>query len=102
MPVVSTPFVDKSLITTVPASLRLGELQQFGKVRFVRGENHQTRVEYIRPTDIWHGREPVVEREEMGEGACREDVCIKENDLLVLREPESVEFGQNGRKVRTT
>lgn len=59
MPISCAPFVEETLITSVPRSFELEEVIELVKFILSWGENHNTGVENIGPTDVGDGSEMV-------------------------------------------
>jgi hypothetical protein len=102
VPVFTTPFVEKALVTTVPGALGLGQLHQLSELCVARGKDHHPRVENVGPSHVWHSRKLVGEGKEMRELANGEDICVEENDLLILSKSEDMKFCEDGFEIWTT
>ncbi len=74
--VVAKMSVNKALIRAVKRYAPLGHGHHGIIVAHVRGQNHDTRVEQIRPSDVWGSREGVCNVEELVGSSIGDDVCI--------------------------
>lgn len=90
IPVPASPFVEDALITAIPTALGSNELHDLIELILSRFEDHEARVEDVRPTDIRDGTELVGECEEMCEGSDGENIRVEEDDLVELGETEDV------------
>lgn len=84
VPVTTPPFVEDTLITTIPRWLRLYQLMELLEFLVARSANQNTRVENIWPTNIGGGRKFVGNVEEMRNRTNWKDVGIEKNYLLEL------------------
>ena len=57
VPVSGTPFVEETLVAAIPGAFRFQEMIELGKFVLPWRQDHNTRIEYIRPSDIGYCRE---------------------------------------------
>lgn len=76
VPIGPAPFIEQTLVSTVPTSLGFSKLLQFLELVLSRGEDHHPGVEYIWPSYIRYSGEFVRESEQMGERADGENVGV--------------------------
>ena len=79
MPVIASPLVKDTLVATVPRTLGLEYLEDFFELVLSRGEDHDSRVEDIRPTYVRHSGEFVRDREEVRHRPDRKDIGVEED-----------------------
>jgi hypothetical protein len=102
VPVASSPFIEKTLIGTVPTAFGFWERHELFELVLPRGQDHEARVEYVRPAHIWYRREIMRKCKEVREWTNWKDIRVKKDYLRVLGEAKGVEFREDGIKIRAT
>lgn len=93
VPIISSPFIEYSLVSAIPTSSRLDQSYNCLKFLLAGSEHHHSRVKYIRPAHIWDCTEFIWKGEKMGKKTNGKSVCVEEDDLGILSQPEDVYFG---------
>lgn len=78
MPVIASPFVENTLVASVPRPFRLEKIRELLELFLSGREDQDTRVEDIGPTNIWNGRELIWKCEKMRHRPHGEDVRVEE------------------------
>ena len=102
MPVVTSPFVEDALVSAVPGTLRFEQIHQLSELVFSWGENKDSGVENVRPTDIGYRRKFLREGEKMRKRPYREDIRVQEDNLRVLRQTKNMQLGENMTEIRAS
>ena len=79
MPVVTSPFIEDSLVTSIPGSFRFEELSELVELLFTRCEHHDTRVEYVGPTNVGNSSKLMGKGEEVRHGPYGENIRVQED-----------------------
>ena len=85
VPVVTSPLVKYTLVTSIPTSFFLDDVHEFIELGFAWSYNQDSGVEDIWPSDIRYGGKFMGSSEKMGYWQNGKDVCVEENYLRVLR-----------------
>jgi len=102
VPVLSSPFVENTLVTAIPTAARLDQLTNLLEFVLSRCQYHHARVKNVWPSDIWHSTELIGQCEEVGELTNWEDIGVQEDYLRILREAKDVQLGKHGAQVGPT
>ena len=102
MPVVTSPFVENTLVSAVPGTLRFEQIHQLPELVLSWGKNKNSRVEYVRPTDVRYRRKFVREGEKVRKRPYRENVRVQEDNLRILRQTENMQLCENMTEIRST
>jgi hypothetical protein len=100
VPVASPPFVEKALVCAVPTAFCFGECYEFLELVFPRGQDHETRIEYVRPAHIGYRREIMRKCEKVRECTNWKDIGIQKNYFGILSEAKNVKFREDSGEIR--
>jgi len=101
VPRVLEVHVQQTLIGTIEGDAPLGHSHHGIIVAHVRGENHDTGVEDVRPADIRGGREGVRQFKELIRSTIGDNVSIDVNDLPELSLLPEGDLGESRVQIRT-
>lgn len=100
IPVAASPLIQETLVSSVPGTVLLQEVRELLEFVFSRSEDHHSRVEYVWPSYVGNSGKLVLKREKVGHWSDRKNIRVDEDDFRELGEPESVQFCEDGVKIR--
>ena len=90
MPVIASPLVKYALIAAVPAASRFNQTHYLRELVISGCKYHDARVKNIRPANIGGSCKLVRQSKQVGQRPYGQDICVKKNDLVELRQAENV------------
>ena len=102
VPVASPPLVKEALVGTIPTAFGFRECHKLLELVFPRGQDHEARVEYVRPAHIWYRREIMRKCEKMRECTNWKDVGVQKNYFGILCEAKNMKFREDSGKIGAT